>query len=67
MIIKAPPSNYINYNAAVLYCAFCNHDGRTDWKMPTRFESRRYRLYGWVVEDNNTFNMLSTVTPIREV
>jgi hypothetical protein len=39
MIVEAPMlKRWLSYDDAVLYCQFCNHDGYTDWRMPTHSE-----------------------------
>lgn len=34
----APSSAWLSYNDAIDYCNNCNHDGFTDWRMPTFVE-----------------------------
>ena len=48
MLAYAPPTiQRMSYDDAVLYCQFCNHDGYTDWRMPTRTEYYELHLqYG---------------------
>jgi hypothetical protein len=39
MIELAPTSeNEMTYEEAVLYCAFCRHNGYNDWRLPTKDE-----------------------------
>jgi hypothetical protein len=72
MIECAPTSNYMNYNNAILYCLFCNHNEHNDWRMPTMEEYKQYRLWGWYVGDtdllrDDSLSLRSTVTPIRDI
>lgn len=47
MLIAAPESErMMTYEDALLYCAFCNHGGYRDWRMPTYSEWLALGLYG---------------------
>lgn len=39
-MIEVTPAtdNKMSYTEAVLYSIFCNHNGYTDWRMPTQYE-----------------------------
>lgn len=50
MIELAPPSSKMMvYEEALLYCTFCNHNGYTDWRLPTKSEyfNWEYRAGYW--------------------
>lgn len=39
MVEAAPRSEKaMSYDDALLYCAFCNYGGHTDWRMPSQSE-----------------------------
>ena len=40
----------MSYDEAILYCAFCRHDGHTDWRMPTYAEWDYLHILGWYVD-----------------
>lgn len=44
MTIELAPasSKMMTYDEALLYCTFCNHDGYTDWRLPTKSEYFRW-------------------------
>lgn len=67
MMAVAPKSaNRMKYDEAILYCAFCDHDDHTDWRMPTYAEYRsNLRIDGWYV--NDTRGGLWKVTPVRGI
>lgn len=47
----------MTYNEAVLYCAFCRHNGHSDWRLPTRdeYESDLYIGFaGWYLDDSKS-------------
>lgn len=49
MIEIAPASEFkMTHDEAKLYCAFCNHDGYTDWRLPTWVEYQQHAIIGWV-------------------
>jgi hypothetical protein len=60
MIVYAPRSaKPMTYDEALLYCSFCDHDGYTDWRLPTK-EEYFYgpTIFGWNEydeEDNTVF------------
>lgn len=68
MIEKAPSSeNLMTYEEAILYCAFCRHDGYSDWRMPTRCEWVAVSGSGWYIDRYvSTYWMLhNVITPVR--
>jgi hypothetical protein len=67
LIAKAPVSKYMSYDDALLYCAFCNHNGYNNWRIPTRYEQRRHRMTGWCLEDDARSPYYSTVLPVRDI
>ena len=66
MIEFAPKSeNQMSYAEAVLYCNFCDHDGYTDWRMPTLNEVIGTLNNGWY---HGCKSQLSwPVTPVRDI
>jgi hypothetical protein len=51
MIEIAPKSYKMKKDEAVLYCQFCNHNGRTDWRLPTFQEWVSYKsISGWYAD-----------------
>jgi hypothetical protein len=73
MIEFAPHSPYMTYQEAVLYCKFLEHDGYTDWSMPTYNEYRCHTALGWYVEFGERTNITGNtvvklrVNPVRTV
>lgn len=70
MIELAPTSsNNMTYEEALLYCSFCDHNGNTDWRMPTRDEyDVDTTIYGWTVSENDLMGPIKMwVTPVRDV
>lgn len=67
MIEIAPASEFkMTHDEAKLYCAFCNYDGYTDWRMPTMQEVIRHNLRSWGVEYNRARRRFYII-PIRDV
>ena len=71
MLEFAPLSeNRMTYNEAMLYCAFCTHNGYSDWRMITHEEwyilPNTHRLATWLVDDLlREGNDLYPVVPVR--
>lgn len=68
MIALAPNSvTEMIYDEALLYCTFCNHDGYSDWRMPT-FHEYIYTdmINGWYL---TATDMAASwpITPVRDV
>ena len=67
MIEVAPPSNAMSYDEALLYCQFLEHNGYSDWRMPTKQE--------WLDNDNiigwhttiRLQHLDRSVIPVRDV
>ena len=56
MIETAPASyNLMTYDEAVMYCAFCRHDGLSDWRLPTVGEYITLR-YNYNLKINDIIN-----------
>jgi hypothetical protein len=60
-IVKTPMS----YEEAVLYCSFCNHDGYSDWRLPTLEQLHRSNIstHSWYQESISKLTWY--VTPVR--
>lgn len=72
MIALAPMSRKLmTYNEALMFCAFCNHDGYTDWRMPTGDEHAHcFDVIGWHLLDPEYADGLtytSVVVPVRDI
>lgn len=71
MIEIAPPSNnYMSFEDALLYCAFCTHNGHRDWRLPTAYEYQfNKKIFNSWYLDRDIFDMLDLwlVTPVRDV
>jgi hypothetical protein len=72
MIESAPISaKSMTYAEALLYCQFCDHNGYTDWRMPTVEESYIYWKYqkdntgGWYTYSSSLKNC--QVIPVRYI
>lgn len=64
----APPSPPLTYNNALLYCAFCRHQGYTDWRMPTPIELINHHKGGqswYVCDDRSISTRTMSVHPVR--
>lgn len=59
----------LTYEEAVIYCAFCRHNGYSDWRMPTKQEYEKIsKLYGWmVIYWDDVIDILLRVTPVRDI
>lgn len=71
MIQKAPIScKMLTYDEAFLYCISCEHDGYTDWRMPTMSEWNHTKgmtgwyelLYAYIDRD---LEILLAIVPVR--
>jgi hypothetical protein len=69
MIELAPiTQNKMTYEEAILYCQFCNHDGYTDWRLPTFFESNLlHRCWYYPYSGLREIVELRQVIPLRDV
>jgi hypothetical protein len=71
MIEVAPESkNRMTYNEAIIYCQFLEHNGHTDWRMPTRHEYRsNMMISGWYQDRASQIHtsILWVVVPVRDV
>jgi|688.fasta_scaffold00172_105 hypothetical protein len=68
MIEIAPKSNHLLYEDALLYCAFCNHAGYKDWRMPTKEEWRIYcDSIGWHLNDPSSREFRYPIIPVRDI
>lgn len=71
MIQIAPKTAYeMTYEEALLYCAFCNHNGYSDWRLPTQHEyeggiglTMSWYINRIIAHDTPTWH----TTPIRDV
>ena len=67
MITKAPITDIdLLYEDALLYCAFCRHNGHSDWRMPTHSEYLNDDISGWYVDRPNGGRSMA-VTPVRDI
>jgi formylglycine-generating enzyme required for sulfatase activity len=67
----APRSeNKMTFDEAQMYCLFCQHNGKKNWRLPTRHEWET--IYGWetpvwlVENDNVVINEMWYVQPVRD-
>lgn len=67
-IESAPTSEKeMTYEEALLYCTFCNHNGNTDWRLPTRDECEYLAIYTmWYLNDPSSY-WEDYVMPVRDV
>ncbi len=69
MIERAPISeNKMTFEEAILYCQFCNHNGYTDWRMPTADEwicDVDIPFSSWYISDPDVY--ASCVVPVRDI
>ena len=70
MIEVAPRSGIImTYEEAILYCVFCDHNGYSDWRMPTFdeyfSEGLRNSRVGWYIDRTRDSKVLRKVCPVR--
>ena len=67
----APRSqNKMTFDEAQMYCLFCRHKGKKNWRLPTRLEWETINGWEtpvWLVEkDNVVVNEMWYVQPIRD-
>jgi hypothetical protein len=74
MIELAPSSeSRMSYDEALLYCQFCNHNGYTDWRLPTAYEyfrgpaSHAIELSWYVDIDEPYIDVGLPVVPVRDI
>lgn len=68
MIQVAPTVKiWMSYEEAVLYCSFCNHDGYSDWRLPTLEQAHSANIVtnSWYQESVSKLTWY--VTPVREL
>ena len=73
MFEVAPKSKRtMTYDEAVLYCLFCNHNGHSDWRLPTQEEFSHANILDsmvWCDGDYWQFIKFTSwyVVPVRDV
>ena len=67
MVEYAPTSaKHMTYEEALLYCAFCNYNEHTDWRIPTRDERDVHVIgWGWYLDSQSEYKQ--PTTPVRDI
>jgi hypothetical protein len=60
--------NKMSYEEALLYCQFCNHNGYTDWRLPTLDEYLSIGMHNFCWWASSLYlNNRKYVIPVRSV
>lgn len=66
IFIAPRSSSLMTYDNAILYCFFLEHNGYTDWRMPTSNEYYRNSIQGsWFMGEPHDSSTKWYVTPVR--